>query len=153
MWDLPGPGFEPVSPALAGGLLTTAPPGKPRRRHFKPGESESSLTREAGCFLLLCFRPSSCCNDFGWLQPSKGNLHVVAVVTGEGSSGDVAELPALNCTSFTTAVWTASSHIRAYPGRQAEVSLLHWMHSWCPGKMAVSPFLLSLARNSYGAGV
>ena len=29
MWDLPGPGLEPVSPALAGGLLTTAPPGKP----------------------------------------------------------------------------------------------------------------------------
>ena len=29
MWDLPGPGLEPVSPALAGGFLTTASPGKP----------------------------------------------------------------------------------------------------------------------------
>ena len=29
MWDLPGPGHEPVSPASAGGLSTTAPPGKP----------------------------------------------------------------------------------------------------------------------------
>ena len=29
MWDLPGPGIEPVSPALAGGFLTTVPPGKP----------------------------------------------------------------------------------------------------------------------------
>ena len=29
MWDLPGPGLEPVCPALAGGFLTTAPPGKP----------------------------------------------------------------------------------------------------------------------------
>ena len=29
MWDLPGPGLKPVSPALAGGFLTTAPPGKP----------------------------------------------------------------------------------------------------------------------------
>ena len=29
MWDLPRPGIEPVSPALAGGFLTTAPPGKP----------------------------------------------------------------------------------------------------------------------------
>ena len=28
MWDLPGPGLEPVSPALAGRFLTTAPPGK-----------------------------------------------------------------------------------------------------------------------------
>ena len=29
MWDPPGPGLKPVSPALAGGLPTTAPPGKP----------------------------------------------------------------------------------------------------------------------------
>ena len=29
MWDLPGPGLEPMSPALAGGLSTTAPAGKP----------------------------------------------------------------------------------------------------------------------------
>ena len=28
MWDLPGSGLKPVSPALAGGFLTTAPPGK-----------------------------------------------------------------------------------------------------------------------------
>ena len=28
MWDLPGPGLEPTSPALAGGFLTTAPSGK-----------------------------------------------------------------------------------------------------------------------------
>ena len=28
MWDLPGPGLEPVSPALAGGFSTTAPPGQ-----------------------------------------------------------------------------------------------------------------------------
>ena len=30
MWDLLGPGLEPVFPALAGGLPTTVPPGKPR---------------------------------------------------------------------------------------------------------------------------
>ena len=30
MWDPPRPGLEPVSPALAGGFSTTAPPGKPR---------------------------------------------------------------------------------------------------------------------------
>ena len=31
MWDLPRPGLEPVSPALAGRFSTTAPPGKPTR--------------------------------------------------------------------------------------------------------------------------
>ena len=34
MWDLPRPGIEPVSPALAGGFLTTAPPGKPSSFFF-----------------------------------------------------------------------------------------------------------------------
>ena len=29
MWDLPRPGLEPASPALAGRFSTTAPPGKP----------------------------------------------------------------------------------------------------------------------------
>ena len=29
MWDLPRPGLEPGSPALAGRFSTTAPPGKP----------------------------------------------------------------------------------------------------------------------------
>ena len=30
MWDLPRPGLESVSPALAGRLSTAAPPGKPK---------------------------------------------------------------------------------------------------------------------------
>ena len=29
MWDPPRPGLKPMSPALAGGFSTTAPPGKP----------------------------------------------------------------------------------------------------------------------------
>ena len=39
MWDLPGPGLEPVSPALAEGFPTTAPPGKPPQLVF-----EASMT-------------------------------------------------------------------------------------------------------------
>ena len=34
MWDLPRPGLEPVSPALAGRFLTTVPPGKPLVGYF-----------------------------------------------------------------------------------------------------------------------
>ena len=34
-WDLPSPGLEPVSPALAGRFSTTAPPGKPLSQAFK----------------------------------------------------------------------------------------------------------------------
>ena len=34
MWDLPRPGLKPMSPALAGRLSTTAPPGKPSNPLF-----------------------------------------------------------------------------------------------------------------------
>ena len=34
MWDPPRSGLEPVSPALAGGFSTTAPPGKPSNQVF-----------------------------------------------------------------------------------------------------------------------
>ena len=43
MWDPPRPGLEPVSPALAGRLPTTAPPGKP---------SSEYLNLRTICFLL-----------------------------------------------------------------------------------------------------
>ena len=29
LWDLPGPGIEPLSPPLAGGFFTNEPLGKP----------------------------------------------------------------------------------------------------------------------------
>ena len=36
MWDLPGPGLEPVSHALPGGFSTTASPGKsPEGKKFE----------------------------------------------------------------------------------------------------------------------
>ena len=34
MWDLPGAGLEPMSPALAGRFSTTVPPGKPNSYTF-----------------------------------------------------------------------------------------------------------------------
>ena len=36
MWDLPWPGIEPVSPAMAGGFFTTESPGSPCFSHAKP---------------------------------------------------------------------------------------------------------------------
>ena len=46
MWDLPGPGLEPVTPALAAGFLTTGPPGKSTFKYFNtllPFRQEGSL--------------------------------------------------------------------------------------------------------------
>ena len=39
MWDLPRPGLEPVSPALAGRFSTAAPPGKPPRDNLLSTEN------------------------------------------------------------------------------------------------------------------
>ena len=50
MWDLPRPGLEPASPALAGRFPTTAPPGKPparftlKTKHFNHFKVYTSLT-------------------------------------------------------------------------------------------------------------
>ena len=51
MWDLPGPGVKPVSPALAGGFLTTAPPGEPKTLAFIL--SEVSVWRILGSGVTL----------------------------------------------------------------------------------------------------
>ena len=47
MWDLPGPGLEPVSPALADGFLTTAPPGK----SLSPIKKRTTFNKKSKDFL------------------------------------------------------------------------------------------------------
>ena len=59
MWDLPRPGLEPVSPALAGRLSTTAPPGKPWEHSWI---ETSQGTNE----------------DLSWQWESKGEPHFLA---------------------------------------------------------------------------
>ena len=34
MWDFPGPGIKPVSPALGSGFISTVPPGKSKLEVF-----------------------------------------------------------------------------------------------------------------------
>ena len=42
MWDLPRPGLDPVSPALAGRFSTTAPPGKPKKAYILRPQSKGT---------------------------------------------------------------------------------------------------------------
>ena len=72
MWDLPRPGLEPVSPALAGRLSTTVPPGKPKAGGFlitaePPGKSPLFIL-DLGNFFF--FWP--CCAACGVLIPLQG---------------------------------------------------------------------------------
>ena len=56
MWDLPRSGLEPASPALAGGLSTTAPPAKPSYVLFN---SAFHLTKYIKPIVFMFGRPSS----------------------------------------------------------------------------------------------
>jgi len=42
MWDLPGSGIEPVSPALAGEFFTTETPGKPCKSFYNGSFTEKT---------------------------------------------------------------------------------------------------------------
>ena len=48
MWDFPGPGIKPVSPALGSGFISTVPPGTSKLEGFLMGKS-----KEAGMKLGL----------------------------------------------------------------------------------------------------
>ena len=48
MWNLPGPGIEPMSLALAGGFLTTGPPGKSEKLRFELDEGKHHPLRLKG---------------------------------------------------------------------------------------------------------
>lgn len=54
MWDLPGPGIETVSFALAGEFFTTGPPGKPLGSSLR-----ASFTRTAWVALWCSGQPTS----------------------------------------------------------------------------------------------
>ena len=57
MWDLPRPGLEPMSPALAGSFPTTAPPGKPRNYNLRQHQATIS------CWLMetwACLQEQVC---------------------------------------------------------------------------------------------
>ena len=53
MWDLPRPGLEPLSPALAGRLPTTAPPGKPQYGHFNNINSSNPWAQSIFSFMCV----------------------------------------------------------------------------------------------------
>ena len=61
MWDLPRPGLEPVSPALAGRFSTTAPPGKPFRLIFTIETELGVFTTDILPLVLLLLLPDDSC--------------------------------------------------------------------------------------------
>ena len=69
MWDLPRPGLEPVSPALAGRLSTTAPPGKPCFNFIEITSSSSSKgTKSPHNWFNILKRASLRCLKSLWIN-------------------------------------------------------------------------------------
>ena len=60
MWDLPGPGLEPVSPALAGRFFTTVRTGKSVAQILNHVESSYLQIRKwmpgAGCLFITSYQ-------------------------------------------------------------------------------------------------
>ena len=65
MWDPPRPGLEPVSPAWAGGFLTTAPPGK---------SQEFILVYGSAIFHCLSLCVCVCVYDIFFIHSTGGHL-------------------------------------------------------------------------------
>ena len=55
MWNLPGPGIEPISSALAGGFLTTGPPGKSRTFILKKTSYILNKLKDTQCLHFFFF--------------------------------------------------------------------------------------------------
>ena len=54
LWNLPGPGIEPVSPALGGRVLTAGPPGK-HHKFFNSVFFELLVFLEVTLWIIICF--------------------------------------------------------------------------------------------------
>ena len=80
MWDLPGPGIEPMSPALEGGFFTTEPPGKSLDSEFRKflflekGKATYSLRTTALLLLLSHFSRVRLCDPMDGSPPGPPSL-------------------------------------------------------------------------------
>ena len=74
IWDVPGPGIEPMVPTLAGGFLSTAPPKK-SCLFFKSTSFIISL--KVGLVVTILSLPSS---ENVWISP----LYLKGIFAGHG---------------------------------------------------------------------
>ena len=114
MWDLPRSGLEPVSPALAGRLPTTAPPGKPLKIHFKKWhcQPDGVSTHIAGSWRNTLYKVSLLC--WGHLPAGVGHLPYSLTKDGSGQCTwphPKVEVPVQGqwwCLGQQFSVWSAS---------------------------------------------
>ena len=74
MWDLPRPGLEPVSPALAGRFSTTEPWGKPKEVFFTGKGLEILIYRYLQTVLTEHLFFAKLCNTLGIYKETRPDL-------------------------------------------------------------------------------
>ena len=89
MWDPPRPGLEPVSPALAGRLPTTVPPGKPQHYFFDWGGMRNRFYSRV-CLVSQELSSNSQTGSWNWVTiaiffPLEINLTVTKELNEEGN--------------------------------------------------------------------
>ena len=97
MWNLPGPGFKPESPALAGRFFITEPPGKPSSSFLSRPQvsiNNSSSTSGGGAFLSLGGQAKTV--RVQW-QRAKGWQHILKLGESSQVSGPPLFLTFLFC--------------------------------------------------------
>ena len=133
MWDLPGPGLEPMSPALAGGFLTTAPPGKPERFLFLFFYLFIFYLFLAVLVLRFCAKAFPSCGKWGPLFIAvRGPLTIVASLvgsTGSRRAGSVVVAHGLSC----------SAACGILPDQGSNPCPLHWQADSQPLRHQGSP--------------
>ena len=141
MWDLPRPGLEPASPALAGRLSTTAPPGKPYSYYYYYFKL---LFENLFIYLFIIFW-------LCWVFVSMRGLSLVAA-SGGHSSSRYAGLSLLRpLLLWSTGSRRAGSVVVAHgpscstacgilPGQGSNPSPLHWQADSQPLRHQGSPY-------------
>ena len=79
MWDPPGSGIEPVSPALAGGVFTAERPGKPQEDAFDCNDQMTQLNVVSGLSDIALHKVITDAWFFFLLSPT---IHSVSLVLG-----------------------------------------------------------------------
>ena len=131
MWNLPRPGMEPVSPALAGKFLSTVPPRKPPNEFF--GQPSNYLEWVQPTLIILGFpggsvgKKKSACNagDIGDLGSIPGSGRSLG-----GGNGNLLQYSCLE-NSMDRGAWRVTVHGVAKSQRWLKWLSTHAEHIDC----------------------
>ena len=172
MWDLPGPGLEPVSPALTGRFLTTVPPRKPCvhvftstvfNLSFEKKKNFTDLYNANLAAIILVFSLFLFIFLWQWqnvvpiiqctymyvmraLVCNQSLISVAAVLFSPTAMPSLLHLdspPYTNLSGHVEALLTLTRALTPAPGHPIHIPLLLWL--WCPSIGHISSLPPSLA--------